>query len=199
MSNDVKDDNSDNKSAANPDQAPHGDAPEDADPLSKASQQIAELEATLAAEKDRFMRQIAEFDNSRRRAEKDMEAFKKYANLPMAAELVNVADNLRRALDAMPLDGVQEPRTRQLLEGVLATERELLTIFEKYHIQKFSPLGQPFDPKYHHAMMEQTDTGQPPNTVVAVLFPGYMIFDRLLREAGVAVAKGEVKRVDTKA
>ena len=99
----------------------------------------------------------------------------------------------------MPNQEAAEGPLRTLLEGVAATERELLAIFERWKIQKIVPLGEAFDPHFHNAMLEMSDTGQKPGTIVQVLMPGYMISERLLREAGVAVAKGEITKVDTKA
>ena len=158
MSTEVNHENSPQTAAPLPEEPSRAEASEPVDALSQAHSRIAELENLVATEKDRYLRQIAEIENSRRRMEKDHEAAKKYALLPMATELVNVADNLRRALNAMPADGVQEPLARQLLEGVAATERELLRIFEKWNIKKFDPLGQPFDPNFHQSMMERADT-----------------------------------------
>ena len=201
MSNDAKDrakpDSQDINSLNDDNHTIDGYEAED-NSLNPAEQRIAELEAELASEKDRLLRHLAEFENSRRRNEREREDSQKYAVAKLAGDMVNVADNLRRALDSMPLEGVTDKQMRNLLEGVSATERELLAIFEKWNIQRIIPLGEPFDPNFHNAMLEIPDSGQKPGTVVQVFIPGYKIFDRLLREAGVAVAKGEVKKVDTK-
>ncbi|MGH6979819.1 MAG: nucleotide exchange factor GrpE, partial [Stellaceae bacterium] len=99
-------------------------------------------------------------------------------------------DNLSRALASAPPDSELDERTRNLLAGVAATERELQAALERHGIKRLDPLGERFDHNFHQAMFEVDDSGQPAGTVVQVLQPGYVIHDRLLRPALVAVAKG---------
>ncbi|MDI9408643.1 MAG: nucleotide exchange factor GrpE [Candidatus Pacebacteria bacterium] len=183
----------DSNSTPSPD---HGAADE---ALAAAEQRIAELEAEAALEKDQLIRQIAELQNSLRLSHRDREDEKKKNIKKFAEDVITVADNLRRALESVPPEKVSDGQLKNLLEGVAATEKDLMAIFDRWNIKQFSPLGETLDPHLHHAMLELNDTGQKPLTVVQVLIPGYKINDQLLRAAGVAVAKGEIKKVDTKA
>ncbi len=103
------------------------------------------------------------------------------------------ADNLRRALQSLPEAEVRDDRTRSLLEGVEATERELLGVFERHGIKRLDPKGEPFDHNFHQAIFEADRPDQPSGTIVEVLQPGYVLHDRLLRPAMVGVAKGGPK------
>jgi molecular chaperone GrpE len=151
----------------------------------------AELEAALADAKDRLLRALAETENLRRRAMRDLEEAHKYAITNFARELLEVADNLSRALDAVP------PRARDeidfiknLADGIAITEKALLTSFERHQIAKVTPeIGERFDHNRHQAMFEVETAKQPPGTVAQVLQPGYTIAERLLRPALVGVAK----------
>ena len=108
-----------------------------------------------------------------------------------ARDLLAVSDNLRRALEAVPADLVNDERIKALLSGIEATERELLRTFEKNGIRKIEPVGEPFNPNFHEVMFEAPGTGQPPGTIVQVIEAGYVISDRLLRPARVGVAKND--------
>lgn len=156
-------------------------------------EQLARSEAELAETKDRLLRALAETENVRRRAERERADALKYGGASLARELLNVADNLRRALDSAPADQAADERTRTLVQGVAATERELLAAFERNGIRRIDPAGERFDHNLHQAIFEVENTGQPPGTVVQVLQPGYVMHDRLLRPAMVGVAKGEGK------
>lgn len=139
------------------------------------------------------MRALAELENTRRRAARERDDTAKFAISSFARELLAVADNLRRALDAIPGDAREtDELLNKLSEGVEATERQLLAAFDRFGIKKMEPLGQPFDPNFHQVMFELENTGQRAGTVVQVLQPGYTIHGRLLREAMVGVAKGDV-------
>lgn len=164
---------------------------------------VAKLEAEVASLKDQLLRAMAETENTRRRAQRDREDASKFAVSSFAKELVSVADNLRRALDAVPAEGrEQDEMLKGLAVGVEATERQLFAAFERAGIKKLDPAGEPFDPNFHQVMFEIENTGKPAGTVVQVLQPGYTIHGRLLREAMVGVAKGGDaggQHVDTKA
>lgn len=154
----------------------------------------AALETALAEAaqlKDQVLRALAEAENSRRRMQKEIDDTRKYAVSSFAKEMLGVADNFRRALEAVPqgADGNDET-LKTLITGVEATERQLLSGFERFGIKKIEPLGQQFDPHQHRVMMEIEDANHPAGIVVQVLQSGYMIHDRLLREAMVAVSKG---------
>lgn len=157
--------------------APEGDA------------RLAALEAELAGSKDRLLRALAETENTRRRAQREREDALRYAIAGFAKDLLSAADNLRRALDSLPEAEAGDARTRGLLSGVAATERELLAAFERHGIRRIDPKGERFDHNYHQAVFEAENTGQPGGTVIEVLQPGYVLHDRLLRPAMVGVAK----------
>jgi molecular chaperone GrpE len=151
---------------------------------------VIELEAEVAELKDRLLRALAETENVRRRAQRDREDASKYAVAGFAKDLLSAADNLRRALESLPEAEVKDDRTGSLLEGVAATERELLSIFERHGIRRIDPKGERFDHNFHQAIFEVERSDQPSGTIVEVLQPGYVLHDRLLRPAMVGVAKG---------
>jgi molecular chaperone GrpE len=152
-----------------------------------------ELEAELAEYKDRLLRALAETENVRRRAQREREDASKYSIAGFAKDLLSAADNLRRALESLPESEAKDERTRSLLAGVAATERELLGAFERYGIKRIDPRGEAFDHNFHQAIFEAERPDQPSGSVVEVLQPGYVLHDRLLRPAMVGVAKGGPK------
>jgi molecular chaperone GrpE len=152
-------------------------------------ERLAELEAELAATKDRLLRALAEGENTRKRMQREREDAGKYAATNFAKDMLDVSDNLSRALASAPPESELDERTRNLLAGVAATERELQVALERHGIKRIDPLGERFDHNFHQAMFEIADSGQPAGTIVQVLQPGYVIHDRLLRPAMVAVAK----------
>lgn len=151
----------------------------------------AELEAELAETKDRLLRALAETENLRRRSVRDLEEAHKYAITNFARELLEVADNLSRALDAVPQRAREEiDFIKNLADGIAMTEKALLACFERHKIAMVTPeIGERFDHNRHQAMFEVATADQPPGTVAQVLQPGYTIADRLLRPALVGVAK----------
>ena len=151
----------------------------------------AELEAELAAFKDKALRALAEAENTRRRLSADKEDALRYAAAAFAREIVPVADNLRRALDSIAADArAQDKALDNLAVGVEMVERMLLAAFERVGIKPIEALGQRLDPHLHEVMFEMEDKTKPAGTVAQVLETGYVIHDRLLRAAKVAVAKG---------
>lgn len=187
-----------NPQEAAPEQQPAEAAPEQAD-------RVAELEAEVAGLKDQVLRALAETENVRRRLEQQAEDRSKYAVANFAKDMLNVADNLRRALDAIPADKAEDEAVKSFASGVELTERELLNTFERYGIKQVAAQGERFNPNLHQAMMEVPDTSVPQGTVVLVMQSGYTLHDRLLRPAMVGVSKGGPKptagegdqRVDT--
>ena len=152
--------------------------------------------AQVAAEyKDKLLRLLAEMENLRRRTEREIADARAYGVSNFARDIVAVADNMDRALGALDA-GLREKAdagTKALLDGVELTERELLKVLEKHGVKKFEPLGEKFDPNLHQAMFELPDPSRPAGTVAQVVQPGYMIGERILRPALVAVAKGGPK------
>lgn len=180
--------------AANNNAAAGGNAEEGADAAPAA--RAAALEAELAEHKDRLLRALAETENTRRRAQREREDAAKYAIAGFAKDLLSAADNLRRALDSLPEAEVRDELTRSLLAGVAATERELLSVFERHGIRRIDPRGERFDHNFHQAVFEAERPDQPSGTVAEVLQPGWVLHDRLLRPAMVGVAKGGPKPGD---
>lgn len=158
-----------------------------------AEARVAALEAEFAEQKDRLLRALAETENIRRRAQRERDDASKYATTAFARDLLSAADNLRRALDSLPEEEARDERTRSLLAGVAATERELLSVFERHGIRRIDPAGERFDHNFHQAIFEAERADQPAGTVVEVLQPGYVLHDRLLRPAMVGVAKPPAK------
>jgi molecular chaperone GrpE len=152
---------------------------------------IAELEAEVARLKDQALRALADQENTRRRAQREIEENSKYAVSNFARDILPVGDNLRRALDTIPAEvKASDSALAKFAEGVELTERELLNVLDRYGIQRIDPVGQPFDHNLHQAVMQVDDANQPPGTVVQVFQTGYTIQGRLLRPAMVTVAKG---------
>jgi molecular chaperone GrpE len=178
------------KTAANNnvEETAEGRAAAEAEELSPEAR-VAALEAELAEQKERLLRALAETENVRRRSQREREDASKYAVAGFAKELLSVADNLRRALDSLPAEEASDQRTVSLLEGVEATERELLGVFERNGIRRIDPDGERFDHNFHQAIFEAERPGKPAGTIIEVLQPGYVLHDRLLRPAMVGVAK----------
>ncbi|HWB50410.1 MAG TPA: nucleotide exchange factor GrpE [Stellaceae bacterium] len=153
-------------------------------------ERIATLEAEFAEAQDKLLRALAETENTRRRAQRERADAEKYGISRFAEGLLSVADNLRRALDSLPESEAKDDRTKSLLAGVAATERELLSAFERHGLKRIEAKGEKFDHNFHQAVFEMENTGKPAGTVVEVLQPGYVLHDRLLRPAMVGVAKG---------
>jgi len=164
---------------------------------SSADDRLTVLEAELADQKDRLLRALAETENVRRRAQREREDASKYAVAGFAKDLLTAADNLRRALDSFPEAAVRDEPARSLLEGVAATERELLGVFERHGIKRIDPKGERFDHNFHQAIFEVERPETPGGTIVEVLQPGYVLHDRLLRPAMVGVSKGSSQPEET--
>ena len=164
------------------------DAPLDQNAI--AAGVLAEMQSEIERLQDERIRALAEMDNVRKRAEKQVMDERQYGASKFARDLLSVADNLRRAIDASAAQR-GEPGVDAILTGVELTERELLSALEKNGVKRIEAKGAKFDPNFHQAMAEVPGTGQPHGTVVEVIQPGYTIADRLLRAAMVVVAKGE--------
>jgi molecular chaperone GrpE len=162
------------------------------------AQEAAALAKENAELKDRVLRTLAEMENLRRRTEREVADSRVYAIQSFARDLVGVADNIQRALDAVRDSGVAlEGPAKALVDGVELTERELLKVLEKNGVRKFDPKGEKFDPNLHQAMFEVPDTRVPSGSVVQVIQPGFAIGDRVLRPALVGVSKGGPKVAPT--
>lgn len=159
------------------------------EPVSSA--RIAEMEAEMADMKDKMLRVVADAENTKRRALKERDDAKKFAVSSYSRDLLPVADNLKRALDAIPDELKQNEQINNLIEGIQATERELLRTFEKNGLVKLDPINQVFDPNFHEVMFEAPDPSKPAGTIMQVMETGYMLHDRLIRPARVGVVKDD--------
>jgi molecular chaperone GrpE len=153
------------------------------------------LEREHAEMKDRLLRTLAEMENLRRRTEREVTDARLYGVASFARDVLVVADNMRRALDALPPEerANAEAGMKSLVDGVELTERELLKALEKNGVRQFTPQGEKFDPNVHQAMYEVPDASVPAGSIVQVVQPGYMIGERVLRPALVGVSKGGPK------
>ncbi len=154
---------------------------------------IKELEAKLEAKEkeagetyDRLLRASAEFDNYKKRSSREMEEFRKFANQSLIKEMLSVVDNLELAMNST--DG-HKAIDKDLLQGLEMTHKEILRVFDKFNVKPIDAKGQPFDPTFHEAVMQEETDDSPKNTVINELQRGYMIHDRLLRPSMVVVAK----------
>ena len=173
------------KAAAKPEA---GIAAEQGDPLAEAAREAAEY-------KDKLLRTLAEMENLRKRTEREVGDARLYGNASFARDVLQVADNMHRALAAIgpELRQSADGNVKALIEGVDLTERELLKVLEKHGVKKFSPEGERFDPNVHQAMYELESAELPPGHVAQVIQAGYMLSDRVLRPAMVAVVKAPPK------
>lgn len=136
-----------------------------------------------------MLRLSAEFENFKKRKQREIDDFKKFANETVFRQLLSVVDNLERAIGSAT-DALEET---SLLEGVKLTHKELLKLFESFSVKPVEAENQPFDPNFHQAVTHAQNNDVPDNTVTDVLQKGYLLHDRLLRPAMVVVSK----RVET--
>ncbi len=177
--------------------APNGDdadgaaaAEESLDPIDRLTGIIAKLEVEKQQLRDQTLRAMAEAENTRRRVERERGDAVKYAAIPVLRDVVRAADNLARALAAVPAEAAEgNEQLKTLRDGVELTERELLAALQRHHVEKLEPLGEPLDPNLHEAMFEIPTAEQAPGTVVQLLEAGWKQHDRLIRPARVGVAK----------
>ena len=167
-------------------------ADEGADPVAAMQAENDEL-------KDQVLRLAAEMENLRRRTARDVADARAYSVANFARDMLQVSDNLNRALQAIP-DGAREKDAglNALAEGVEMTERAMMAALERNGVKKIEPEGQKFDPNFHQAMFEIPNTDVPSNTVQQVVQAGYVIGDRVLRPAMVGVSKGGPKETAVK-
>lgn len=168
--------------------------PDAADEAARLAAEVDTLQGQIADLTDRLLRAHAEMDNIRKRAEREREDTAKYAISKFARDVVAVADNFERAVQAVPAGAAeQDSALKSLVEGVSMTERELLNVFERHGVRRINPRGEAFNPHFHQAMMEMENADVAPGTVLEVYQSGYVIEDRVLRPAMVVVSKGGPK------
>jgi molecular chaperone GrpE len=163
--------------------------PDDPEPASEA------LVKEAAEARDRMLRTLAEMENLRKRTSREVADARMYGITGFARDVLDIADNLQRALDAVPAEARANagPGLQALIEGVELTERSLHNTLEKYGVKRLDPSGSKFDPNFHQAMFEVPDPSVPSGTVVQVVQAGYTIGERVLRPALVGVSKGGAK------
>ena len=150
---------------------------------------LAQLRGDLEAAKQEVLYAKAETQNVRRRLEKDIADARAYAATGFARDILTVSDNLSRALDSIPQELREDDKLKNLVAGIEATAREIDKVFGLHGISRIAATGLPLDPNQHQAMLEVPSADAAPGTVLQELQAGYMIRDRLLRPAMVAVAK----------
>src|SRR5439155_6019471 len=153
---------------------------------------VEALTKEVAEVRDKMLRTLAEMENLRQRTRREVSDAKTYGITGFARDVLDIADNLQRALDAVPAEAraAADPGLKALIEGVELTERSLLNALEKNGVKKFDPSGEKFDPNFQQAMYEVPDPSVPSGTVVQVVQAGSMIGERVLRPSLVGVSKG---------
>jgi molecular chaperone GrpE len=164
------------------------------DPSVAAEVEVERLAAEAAELKDKLLRTLADMENLRRRTEREVKDANTYAVTRFARDMLGVADNLRRAIEAAPPEAREDgSAAKALLDGVELTEKALLQTFERFGVKPIEAEGKKFDPNLHQAMFEVPNAEVPAGTVVQVMQAGFAIADRVLRPALVGVAKGGPK------
>ena len=166
------------------------EAEELSDEMAEIDSEAAEVDALRAERdelKDKFMRALADAENSRKRADKQRREAEQYGGSKLARDMLPVYDNLKRALEAASEE--QKASAGALIEGVELTMRELLNVFAKHGIEPISPeVGDKFDPQQHEAMFEAPVPNTVAGEIIQVSAEGFMLHDRLLRPAQVGVS-----------
>jgi len=164
------------------------------DPLEDLAEKLKSKEQEAQENYDRLLRISAEFENYKKRASREMEEFRKFSNQSLIKEMLSVVDNLELAMNST---NGHKTIDKGLLDGLEMTHREILKVFEKFKVKPISAKGQPFDPTFHEAVMQEETDEYPNNTVINELQKGYLIHDRLLRPSMVVVTKSKEKKDDT--
>jgi len=162
------------------------DSTDTIDPIKDMERKIESLKKEAKENHDRMLRMAAEFENYKKRATREMNDFRKFANENFVKAMLPVVDNLDRAIESSSND---KNANNSVVEGVSMTLKEILKVFEEFNVKPFESLGKPFDPNFHQAVMQEQGETYPDNTVIKELQKGYMIHDRLLRPAMVVVSK----------
>ncbi len=179
------------------DDSPQKEVPEAKDPIEsdkgkKKKDEIQELKDQAAAEKDRALRLSAEFENYKKRTQREINDFKKFANESIFRQLLSVVDNLERAISAAQ----ENSEESALFEGVKLTHKDIIKLFETFNVKQVTAENEPFDPNFHQAVTQEETDEFPDNTVTRVLQKGYLLQDRLIRPAMVVVSKKAKKETE---
>lgn len=170
-------------------------SPEDAANEFAPETVVGNLVKEAQESRDRLLRTLAEMENLRKRTEREVADARSYGIAKFARDILDIADNMHRALEAVPEEARADTGgLKSFIEGVELTERSLMNALEKHGVKRFDPVGEKFNPNFQQAMYEVPDASVAAGTVVQVIQPGYMIGERVLRPAMVAVAKGGAKQ-----
>ena len=180
--------NSDEQEPVAADEQPEINQTEDTEKAKSIEEQLEEARQEAAQERDRLLRMSAEFENYKKRMNRQMDEFRKYANESLLKDLLSVVDNLERAL-GISGENSGEAIKGSLIEGVEMTLNEILKILTKFNVTPIESLKKPFDPVFHEAVMQEESDEQPENMVINEFQKGYLIHDRLLRPSMVVVSK----------
>lgn len=153
---------------------------------------INAIKEQLTAEKDRILRLSAEFENYKKRQQRESDEFKKFANEMIFRQLLTIMDNLERAIASSSEDLAEDG----VVEGVKLTYKEMIKLFETFNVKPVEPENQLFDPNFHQAVTQEETEDFPENTVTKVLQKGYLLHDRLIRPAMVVVSKKIEKKTE---
>ncbi len=154
--------------------------------IEKLTQALEQKAKEAAEAHDKYLRTSADFDNYRKRIQRDLADFRKYANEQMARELLSVVDHLSLAIKHAAEAGETSDGLRQ---GVELVYKQLRDVLEKFGITSFASQGEPFDPAKHEAIMQEATDAVPENMVVQVFQEGYLYHDKVLRHARVSVSR----------
>ncbi len=182
--------NSDEQESLETEAPPEKNQTKETENAKSIEDQLEEAKQETVQERDRLLRLSAEFDNYKKRMNRQMDEFRKYANESLLKDLISVVDNLERALNISGEDAGEEIKG-SLIEGVEMTLNEILKILTKFNVTPIESLEKPFDPVFHEAVMQEESEVQPENTVINEFQKGYLIHDRLLRPSMVVVSKAK--------
>lgn len=163
--------------------------PEETDPLKILENKLAKAEEDATLSHDRLLRATAEFDNFKKRSERELGEFRKFANERLIKDLLPVMDNLERAIESSTDDAANSG----IIEGVEMTLKEIYKVLERFNLKCLESEGKAFDPNFHQAVLQEETDEYPDNEVIKVMQKGYILHDRLIRPAMVVVAKAKTK------
>ena len=169
--------------------------PEETDPVKILENKFIKAEETAKTSHDRLLRATAEFDNYKKRSERELSEFRKFANERLIKDLLPVMDNLERAVESSTDDSANSG----ILEGVEMTLKEIYKVLEKFNLKCLESEGKEFDPNFHQAVLQEETDEHPENVVIKVMQKGYVLHDRLIRPAMVVVAKAKADTAENSA
>jgi len=170
------------------DQSEDTQEPEENDPVKILEAKVKKADEEATNSHDRLLRATAEFDNYKKRSQREITEFRKFANESLIKDLLPVMDNLERAIESSATD---DKANKGILEGVEMTLNEIYKVLEKFNLKPLESDGKPFDPNFHQAVLQEETDKYPENTVLKVMQKGYILHDRLIRPAMVVVSKSK--------